>query len=405
MTRKLLGVLAFFAAIAPAHADDFSFGGYADMRVVAPPDGDRTWLDGGLGKLRYGKGDSNFQFAGVVGEAAWTPTPELLVVAVGRVEPQQKTFFDLLEGYVRYRPVSTTPWRWSVKAGAFFAPFSLENTEIGWSPYWTITPSAINSWFGDELRTVGAEFTLEWRGEPGTLTLMASGFGVNDPAGVIMADRGWSLDDRPTGLFDHLREPDATLVLFGARPPDRTPIFKEFDNRVGWYAGASWDDARQWHLELIHYDNEANPSAHEDDYFAWRTKFWDAGFSHHIDAFTIIAQALTGSTVIAPAPSFSATTDYNSAFALLGWERGDWRVAGRAEVFHTRSYNSFGGSPATGENGYALTAAVSWLPENWLKLSGEIISLTSKRGERAVIGIDPRQTETQFQLSARFFLE
>lgn len=403
--RRLLGIIVLLAVAVPAHADDFSFDGYADLRMIAPPDGDRPWLEGGLGKLRYGKGDSSFQFSGAVGEAAWMPAPELLVVAVGRIEPQQKTFFDLLEGYVRYRPVSTTPWRWSVKAGAFFAPFSLENTEIGWSPYWTITPSAINSWFGDEFRTVGAEFTLEWRIEQGTLTVMGSGFGVNDPAGVMMADRGWSMDDRPTGLFDHLRVPDATLILFGDTPPDHTPIFKEFDNRVGWYAGASWDDARQWRIELIHYDNEANPSAHEDDYFAWHTKFWDAGFSHHIGEFTVIAQALTGSTVISPSPVFSATTDYNSAFALLGWERGDWRVAGRADIFHTRSYNSFGGSPATSENGYAFTAAVSWLPKDWLKLTGEILSLTSKRGERAVLGIDPEQAETQFQLSARFFLD
>jgi hypothetical protein len=404
MIRALAGILLICAIATAAQAGDWSFAGYGDLRLVVPPHDDRSWLDGGLGKLRYGKGDSAFQFAGAVGEADWKPASELLVVAVARIEPKQKTFFDLLEGYVRYRPVSTTRWRWSVKAGAFFAPFSLENTEVGWSPYWTITPSAINSWFGDELRTIGAQAALEWRGEQGTLTLLGSGFGANDPAGVIMADRGWSLDDRPTGLFDRLREPDATLIRQGDVPPDRTPIFKEFDDRVGWYAGAVWDDARQWHIELFHYDNQANPRAHEDDYFAWRTQFWDAGFSYRVDEFTLLSQALTGSTVITPSPVFSATADYNAAFALLGWERGDWRVAGRADVFHTQSHNSFGGSPQMGENGYAFTAAVSWLPDSWLKLTGELVSLTSKRGERVVTGVDPEQTETQFQLSARFYL-
>jgi hypothetical protein len=39
-----------------------------------------------------------------------------------------------------------------------------------------------------------------------------------------------------------------------------------------------------------------------------------------------------------------------------------------------------------------------------LKLTGELVSLTSKRGERVVTGVDPEQTETQFQLSARFYL-
>jgi hypothetical protein len=109
--------------------------------------------------------------------------------------------------------------------------------------------------------------------------------------------------------------------------------------------------------------------------------------------------------VIAPSPAFSATTDYNSAFLLLGWERDDWRIAGRADIFHTRTHTSFGGSPLTGENGYALTAAVSWLPRDWLKLTGEVVSVASRRGARTIVGVDPQQTETQVQLSARFFLE
>ena len=402
--RWALCIFALLIAT-PVCAQQFNFTGYADVRLVAPAQGDRSWLDGGLGKLRYGKGDSGVQFAGAVGEGSVLVTPEILAVAVARVEPDQRTFFDVLESYVRYRPVSTTAWRWSVKAGAFFAPFSLENTEIGWSPYWTITPSAINSWFGDELRTLGAEATLEWRRDDGTLSLTGSAFGVNDPAGVLMADRGWALDDRPTGLFDRLREPDATLVLFGDTPPDRTPLFKEFDGHVGWYAGAAWDDARQWKVELFRYDNEGDPSAHQADYFAWRTKFWEGGFTGRLDEFMLIAQALTGSTEISPSPSFSSTTDYESAFALLGWERDEWRIAGRADLFDTRAHNTFGGSPATSENGYALTAAVSWLPNDWLKLTGELLSVTSKRSERAIVGLDPQQTETQLQLAARIYLE
>jgi hypothetical protein len=403
--RKLLCFLVLLVATAPAHAMQFDFTGYADFRLVLPPDGDRTWLKGGLGKLRYGKGDSDFQFAGAVGDGSLMVTPEILVVAVARVEPRQSALVDLLESYVRYRPVSTTPWRWSLKAGAFFAPFSLENTEIGWSSYWTITPSAINSWFGDELRTIGAEFTLEWRRGEGTLTLLGSGFGANDPAGVLMADRGWAMDDRPTGLFEQPREPDATLILLGETPPDNTPIFKELDDRVGWYAGASWDDSRQWRVEIFRYDNEANPGAHQEDYFAWHTRFWDAGFSDRIGEFTLLSQALTGSTIIAPFPGFISTTDYDAAYALLGWERDDWRIAGRADLFDTRTYNTFGATPALSENGHALTASVSWLPNDWFRLTGEVLSLTSTRDERAILGVDPRQTETQIQLSARFYLQ
>lgn len=403
--RKLLCLPALIALAAPAYADmQFEFTGYADFRLVSPPSNDASWLKGGLGKTRYGDKQSPFQFAGAVGKGSVLFTPELQLVGVARLEPDQKTFPDLLEAYVRYRPASTNEWRWSVMAGAFFAPFSLENNELGWAPYWTLTPSAINTWFGEELRTLGGQGTLEWRRDEGKLTLTAGVFGWNDPAGVMIADRGWALDDRPTSLFEELREPNATLISFHKTPPDSTPIFDEFDHSPGWYGGASWDDSDGWHLDFYRYDNAADPSAHQDDYYAWRTKFWDVGFSNQFGEFTVLSQALTGDTTISPSPTFTSITEFDSAYALLGWERGEWRLAGRGDIFHTRTHNPFGASPNLSENGYALTASASWLPNDWLRLTWEALSVTSKRGERSVVGINPAQTETQFQFSARVYL-
>jgi hypothetical protein len=42
---------------------------------------------------------------------------------------------------------------------------------------------------------------------------------------------------------------------------------------------------------------------------------------------------------------------------------------------------------------------------DWFRLTAEVVSLTSTRAERSVIGLDPRQVETQTQLSARFYLQ
>jgi len=36
------------------------------------------------------------------------------------------------------------------------------------------------------------------------LTGAVFGLGTT-PAGTLLTDRGWALDDRPTGLLDHLR--------------------------------------------------------------------------------------------------------------------------------------------------------------------------------------------------------
>lgn len=398
--RKALPALFVMASL-PAYAMDAGIDGYLDVRLVLPAD-ERSWLDGGLGKTRYGEGDSNFQFAELVAQGHVLFTPEFSAVASIRIGPDQRTAVDVLEAYLRYRPVSTTPMRWSVKAGAFFPEISLENTEIGWTSYWTLTPSAINSWVGNELRTIGGEANIEWRRDAGTVTWHGAIYGWNDPAGVLIADRGWTLDDHPTGLFDHPREPDATAILFGASVPLHTPMFKEIDDRVGWYTGLSWEEAGFGLLELMYYDNAGNASAERDDIYAWRTNFWSAGFKTEFDAFTLIIQGMTGETIITPFPHFSSITDFDSAFVLLGWEQGEWRLAGRAEYFETRQRNPGQNLPFS-EDGYAFTAAASWFPYQWLRLTAEALYIDSTRDERAIEGHDPHQTDVQVQLSGRIY--
>jgi hypothetical protein len=400
--EQAIAALAAFASLfsaLPACAVDVQFDGFADFRLLAPG-GERSWLNGGLGKLRYGGGDSNAQFAEAVGQATVLFTPELIAVGVARADSSQSTFVMPMEAYLRYRPVSVTPWRWSVKAGAFFPPFSLENSEVGWTSYWTLTPSAINSWFGDELRTIGGEGTLEWRLSEGTLALTAALFGWNDPAGVIVADRGWALDDRPTALFENVREPDATLTLLHETPPGHTPIFDEFDDRAGWYAGATWSDADDWKLQAFRYDNDANASAHDGNYFAWHTDFWDAGISKTYDEFTVLAQGLAGTTIITPFPRFTSVTDFDAVYALVGWERDEWRLAARGDLFRTHN----DGNGLLGENGHALTFAATWMPKDWLRLTGEVLYIDSSRNERELEGLAPNQADTQAQLSLRLYL-
>src|SRR6476646_1572801 len=241
--RKLLTALFLLGFPSHALAVDFHFDGYADLRLIVPSN-QESWQDGMLGKLRYGAEDNKpeARLAEAVGQAVALITPQLMALAVVRIEPEQRTFADFLEAYARYRPVSTTAWRWSLKGGAFFPPVSLENTEIGWTSPWTLTPSAINTWVGEELRTIGAEGALEYRSEARTITAMASVFGWNDPAGVLVADRGWALHDRVTGLIDKPRIPDAIARAQRLSIPQYTYEALEIDDRAGWYAAASWDE-------------------------------------------------------------------------------------------------------------------------------------------------------------------
>lgn len=388
--------LLAFAVALPAHAADFQFEGYGDVRLVVPPSTD-SYLDGGLGKLRFGEDDKGFKAGDLVGEGRVIVVPELIATATARVNADYGPGVDLIESYLRYRPVSTNAWRWSVKVGAFFPPLSLENDQIGWTSFWTITPSAINSWVGDELRILGAEGTLEWRRESGTLTLIGAVFGWNDPAGVVIADRGWALDDRPAGLFEQTRLPDPSA--FGSPPPVYGQLFTEMDGRPGWYLDLSWEPAGIGGFEVMRYDNEADPSVIKGNQIAWHTTFWDLGFEKQLGKFTFLSQAMSGATTIVPSAFYRQTTDFRSAYALIGYDMDEWWAAARAEVFDTRTRATFPSDE--NEDGHAFTLSLSWLPKNWLRFTGELISLDDTRDNR--VGEAPHQVETQFQLLARVY--
>jgi hypothetical protein len=401
MRKTLAALVVLCTTSTAANAVDFHFDGYVDLRVVVPSN-QESWMQGELGKLRYGAGDSNFQFAELVGQAAIQITPALLAIGVARVEPEQRTFFDLLEAYVRYRPVSTSAFRWSVKAGAFFPPISLENTEIGWTSPWTLTPSAINTWVGEELRTIGLEGTVEWRTPMRTLSAYASIYGWNDPTGILLADRGWALHDRPTGLNDRPMLPDVLAYQLHQPLPYRTWEFLEIDYRPGWYAGAAWDETGIGHLDVLYYNNEADPTAIWKQ-VAWRTDFWNVGLKTQINNLTLLAQGMRGETYIKPSPFFWSDTYFESAYLLAGYDiNQNWRVAGRVEIFSTNETNTFGS--ARSEHGNAQTFAVDYLPFDWARFTGEIIRVESTRKQRLLDGDNPHAVETQFQLSVRLYL-
>ncbi|HEV2678194.1 MAG TPA: hypothetical protein VGV37_26945 [Aliidongia sp.] len=374
--------------------DDLHLDGFVDGRLVQPGD-EQSWIKGGLGKLRYGGGRFEPGAGGVV-LVPWVQiTPALTGVLDLRYDPGQRDIVGADEAYLRYRPVSTTAWRWSVKAGAFFPPISLEGTGVGWTSPWTVTPSAINSWVGEELRTIGVEPTLEWRGDAGMLTATAAIFGVNSAAGTLLASSGWNLSDTITPLGGRVRLPN----LFGPESTSRT--FDEDDNRPGWYAGATWKMPAYGELSVLRYDNDANLDASLHDK-PWHTRFWSLGARSELDDLTFLAQGMLGDTGVAYDPVGSTTTHFYAAYVLVGWQRDDWRVAGRIDRFGTGGFND-DFDRNLGEHGMAGTLAVTWRPLDWLRLTGEALRIDSTRNARLGTGLAPRSVDDQFQLAARLF--
>jgi hypothetical protein len=403
MIRRIaLAMLACAGAMRIAAAADFSAHGYLDCRLVSRAD-ERSFADGGFGKTRFGNGGFS---AGCV-QADLTVTaqlaPSLLALADLQYQTTGKNAFSALEAYLRYRPVSTTPLRWSVKVGEFFMPGSLENDAIGWTSPWTLTPSAINSWLGEEFRTIGAEGRVEWRGATSTFEGVVGLVRNNDPAGELLAARGWSLSDMTSGIGSRVREPDAYATFNGVPYPLRFNPFLENDGRTGWYAGAGWKMPGAGGVEVLRYDNEADPSTHSNGsspVFSWRTEFWSLGAEADVGDIVFLGQAMTGSTEIVPSPFFSTWTDFRAAYLLAGWNRGVLRPTLRLDAFSTDQMpRSIDGRWR--EHGNAITFALNWRPHAWLRVTGEALRVYSSRNQRVDDGIPPQQTDTQVQLCAR----
>jgi len=375
--------------------------GFADLRAVSAAN-ETSFTHGGLGKTRYG-GDDGLRFGGAALRATWQFAPAWLAVADVRLQPQYRATVGLTEAFVRYRPVSTDAWRWSFKAGAFFPPISLENDGVGWTSRWMLTPSALNTWVGEELRTFGAEARLEHRSEHGTFEFAGALFAANDPAGEILFARGWSLSDMVSGVGTRLREPDVYARMLDVEPPRRYDPFLEIDHRVGYYINATWRAPQFGRVTALFYDNRADPSAYrttgyEDELFAWHTRFSSFGMQTNFGNVELLGQALAGSTEIAPS-GFRVEAHFTAAYVLASWNLGAWRPALRVDAFTTREDPAF--PPALSEHGNALTLALNWRPQDWLRITGETVRVDSVRDQRLALNAMPRRIDTQMLLNAR----
>ncbi len=166
--------------------------------------------------------------------------------------------FDLTELYTEWRPIPASDWRSRLKVGAFYPAISLENRMQGWRSPYTLSFSAVNTWVGEELRTIGAEYNLDWlgrsHGHDFDVTLTAAAYGWNDTAGTVLATRGWGLHDRQSTLFGRYANNGSPLS-------ERTLFFDDLDKRAGYYVGATANYRGLLEMRALHYDNRSNLAA------------------------------------------------------------------------------------------------------------------------------------------------
>jgi hypothetical protein len=410
-SARYIAVLLAAAASPGAAAeltDYLSISGLVEGRA-AWNDGPPSWEDGGLGKISFG-GESR---ARAHGEAAASVRLDLgwniAVSANASLDPRRSDNpVDLIDAFAEFESSPARRTRFHARLGAFFPPVSLENTAIAWTSPFTLTSSAINTWIGEEMRTFGAEAGAVHRFDDGHIGVLGAVFAANDPAGVLLAWRGWTISDREAGIFERL--PLAPLPLIGASGPIpfQAPWFElahEIDDRPGVYLGIDGALRDVGEARLMVYDNRARDTAFDGFQYAWRTRFAAAGVRlAAIEDVELIAQAMIGDTSMGtPAPGMSlVNADYASAFVLASRAFGRHRLSARAEYFETVDRDATA-LDNNGEHGTALTLAYVFRPKERQRLTLELLRAVSYRPERIEIGAPLKASETQVQASYRFF--
>ncbi len=391
----LLCWLAMLGAPLAGAQDRLNVTGELDLRWVSA-DGTPSYLYGGDGLLRFDPQHEGLRLGHAMLDTRVRLSDILSAHAVAYAyDDQDRNLVDLSEAYVEARPFPSHSIRWDVRAGAFFMPVSLENRGTGWSDVYTITPSALNTWIGEEFRTIGTEVEARWLGAShgylGDVALVGALYGWNDPAGVLIADRGFGLTDRPSTLFGGL-----------GKPPEE--YYHEVDDRPGYYAGLTWRHHDRLELRALYYDNLGDPGAYNSTASAWRTRFASVGARLEPDAaWTFIVQFLGGDTAIGPDSAgedqFRMTYDAGFALASLEWRRE--RFTARFDDFRTHQSSGFYGAPRD-DVGHAWT--LGWMHEmgaGWL-FAAEWIRVTSRFPPRVYDGVPAGLVESQLQLSARY---
>ncbi|MEM8499988.1 MAG: hypothetical protein AAF542_18345 [Pseudomonadota bacterium] len=370
----LIGCLLFISSIARAEQSPWSVDAMVGLRFDSG-DTRQSWLNGGLGKFRFDdSSESTPVFDNLALGLAYKPSLTTSVHAELFYHDDPDGDVALTQAFWQYKPLTSSRWRSRYRAGIFHAPFSLENRGKFWVSTYTTRPSVINSWLGEELRTIGIEGIWTWR--PSTqssnkYSVIAAVFGFNDPAGSMLSWRGWVNHNRQTGVGETLPLRDLPAFADG-QPFQQQAVefepFKEVDNRVGGYLGIEWRRSRSLRVQAVYYHNNADPRTIEDGQYGWRTQFSQLAVHWRFaQQWELLSQWMWGSTVMG---KFGVDNDFDAAYVMLAKTlQRKHRLALRAERFSVDDKDYLGVLDPNDEEGWAATVAYSFMPIKQLSLS------------------------------------
>ena len=366
-----------------------------DLRVVRGTQAP-SWQEGGPGTLRYGgvqesDGSSERVTRFAISQLALEPSAELpwgvhfhaQLNWDGDVDDRGDTSPDhdvirLVESYLR-KDWGTSASGWGVLAGVSNPQFSLENMGPAWTPKYTLTPSALNSWLWEDGRVVGLEGEW-WKTTGNDVDLNAfAGLGWGpDRMGILLARRGWVLSDFLNGINNKFPLPGGA---YGQQ-------FDERDDRPALYVGGNVGDPwKIGKLAVGYFDNLGNLGVQG----VWEMRYGVAGVVlQPLAGLDILFQYLIGKTDTR-VNSFDSIVQ--ALYPLISYRWRTHRLTFRYDDFRVQDED---GPPNTKQRGHAFT--VSYLFEFGLhhRIGFEYITVDSTRA-----GVSP-PGDDGWQISYRF---
>jgi hypothetical protein len=400
--KAAVALVATLAAATTANAADWELDLDARLLTVNGPP---PFIAGGLGAVRFGGDESGVR----LGRARFSISQSLGEVLSVHLDASSwgdhdKTPVGLTEAYLQYRPYPRAGLRIRVKAGAFYAPISLENRTSGWESPYTLSYSALDSWLAEEVRTLGAEGQLDWlgsrTGHDFDLSAVAGVFGWDDGAGAALAGGGFTLTDRQTVLWGRIGQPGVP-PLYSAEP------FRQMDGNAGAYGGLEARYLDRVVLRFLRYDNNANPGAVDTvtHTVAWNTSFDSAGL--RVDGgngWTGIIQWLKGATYISP-QGVDERWPFRASYVLLSKRFGSHTLSARYDKFEVDNSSAADSDDYGWQKGHAFTLAYIFQPGPRWRYALEWLHVVSASYNREEYEDGPPMaSQTQVQLAIRYAL-
>lgn len=382
---------------------EVEWSGLLDSRL-AINGSDTNWADatgdyGGRGLSRYGssRGGSGagigFHLAQFSLESAINVNDELgahiqLNISDHKDDANAWGSFGVAEAYIH----DSFDMGISTRIGFLIPPVSLEHPNVAWSTKYTITPSAINTWMGEEIRTLGAEAKYKLNDN---IEFLGALFSHNDSIGTVLVYRGWAMHDYQGTYGSRLRwnqVPSGINQSNGWVEP-----FEEQDDRLGYYGKVSmFSNDRAYKLEAFYYDNRAKPSAFDTTNYGWDTQFSnisiDLQFSNGLQ---FLAQAMKGKTVMGPVDVVSA--DFSAYYAMLTYGHSHHRLTFRYDDFKVEDTNDASSNISDdNSSGHAFTLSYMYQKSANHLIGLETLVIKSKRNGNEGFGDkDPDDNLTQ----------